>query len=145
MPYSRHFWRKLQLQWFFSRSCAALCKGDLLGRALKVAWDRRWKQTFVAVRAFWSLEPQPFLAQIPDSTEACSNWLDPHIGSGTESLYRSQYSHRDDPLWIATNPDPCFCWRWQRTTGLFFLLAEFTAPYLQCCQLSEALSLRLTL
>ena len=30
----------------------------------------------------------------------------PCIGAGTESLYRSQYSHCDDPLWTTTNPDP---------------------------------------
>ena len=41
----------------FSRRCAVLCEGDLSGRALKVAWDRRWKQTFAAVQDFWSLEP----------------------------------------------------------------------------------------
>ena len=66
----------------------------------------------------------------------------PQIGAGTESLYRSQYSHRDNPLWITTNPDPCFYWRWQGTTGLFFLLAEFTARYSQCWELSETLSLK---
>ena len=66
----------------------------------------------------------------------------PHIGAGTESLYRSQYSHRENPLWITTNPDPCFYWRWQGTTGLFLLLAEFTARYSQCWELSETLSLK---
>ena len=45
------FWWTLQLQWFFIEA-VPLCKGDLSERALKVAWDRRWKQIFVAVRAF---------------------------------------------------------------------------------------------
>ena len=53
----------------------------------------------------------------------------PHSGAGTESLYRSQYSHCNDPLWIITNPDPCFYWRWQGTTGLFFPLASLGTIY----------------
>ena len=126
---------------------------DLSGRALKVAWHRRWKQTFVAVRDFWSLEPRLFLhrSQLPQKHAATGfvmmdkRIFGPHIGAGTESLYRSQYRHRDDPLRITTNSDPCFYWRWQGTTGLFFLLAEFTARYSQRCELSEALSLRPTL
>jgi len=98
------------------------------------------------------LSPRPSLhrSQIPQKHAATGfvmrhmRIFGPHIGAGTESLYRSQYSHRDNPLWITRtiNPDPCFYWRWQGTTGLFFLLAEFTARYSQCCEHSEALSLK---
>ena len=45
------FWWTLQLQWFFIEA-VPLWKGDLSERPLKVAWDRRWKQIFVAGRAF---------------------------------------------------------------------------------------------
>ena len=102
-----------------------------------------------------ALSPRPSLhrSQIPQKHAATcfvmmrKRIFGPHIGAGTELLYRSQYSHRDDPLWITTrtNPDPCVYWRWQGTTGLFFLLGKFKARPLQRCELSEALSLRRTL
>ena len=148
MSSRKHFWRTLQLQWLFledvPRFARETCQEEP-SKLLGTGDESRHSQRCEISEA---LSPRPSLlrSQIPQKHAATGfvmmhkRIFGPQIGAGTESLYRSQY--RDNPLWITTNPDPCFYWRWQGTTGLFFLLAEFTARYSQCWELSETLSLK---
>ena len=123
MPSRRHFWWTLQLQWFqwflleavphFARET---WKGpqSCLGREMKA--DIRSGASFLTpwapglpctdTKFQRSMQQHALLWCISESLDP--RLVRPQIGAGTESLYRSQCSHRDDPLWITTNPHPCF-------------------------------------
>ena len=158
MPSRRHFWWTLQLQWFqwflleavphFARET---WKGpqSCLGREMKA--DIRSGASFLTpwapglpctdTRFQRSMQQHALLWCISES-------LDPRLVLGRNhctGLSVATAMIRCELLPILILVSSCFYWRWQGTTGLFFLLAEFTARPSHRCELSEALSLRPTL
>ena len=80
---------------FFSKLCYALRWTCQKGPSKLL---RRWKQTFVSVRAFWSLEPQAYFATTPFQPQVMMHKriFRPHFAVSTCCTVLS--SHVDDSL-----------------------------------------------